>query len=419
MIALWGLTMKNQFRLAVIVVVTLLLVTNCNFITVIEPTSTPQPTPTLQSGAPDYGWSLFAGDGVEIWLPDTFIGGNPRTDSHQIAADIEALSTDQGAFIDTIEQNISVFNFIAFDTTDFDNSTLTNLNISLIQDVGDSSVTDFIDLSMSQFPEEYSVQETGLTTLSGNEAGYIVVIVDSSQDDCTCKVNIVKIDNDMWVITYISTSEDYSYWQPIFDQSLQTFTVIPQIDPVTSQSRGIAVPEGWLEYAGEYYSLWMPASFEMADPANDFNLIMDSLANYAPVMVESARETPNEFPFNFDLVAVDRTSQADLSPTVVLYLSSISAYDDIAEDSFNELADQTGSDLYEFIQQEFTTIAGYEAFRRVIREDVNGVDTYAVVYIVKEDRTVIAVVFTVSADTYDELVPTFDQIIQTLTVLPR
>ena len=67
-----------------------------------EPTQIPEPTPIP-------GWEKFEGSSVEIWMPDSFVGGDLEKDIETVTEKLRSLGPDFEATVQMIEQNPSLF----------------------------------------------------------------------------------------------------------------------------------------------------------------------------------------------------------------------------------------------------------------------------------------------------------------------
>jgi hypothetical protein len=80
--------------------------------------------------APPEGWNKFEGEGIDVWLPNSYQGGNLEKDLDVIVGRLETLGPEYEQIIQTIKANPSLFVLWAFDTYIGDTGFLTNMNIT-------------------------------------------------------------------------------------------------------------------------------------------------------------------------------------------------------------------------------------------------------------------------------------------------
>ena len=101
-----------------------------------RPTDTPVPTATPTALA---GWTKFEGSGIEMWLPDSFEGGDLENDLGVLVDKLKALGPEFESVAATIEANPAAFVLWAFDSDLGSSGYLTNVNV--IQEQVVSAVT--------------------------------------------------------------------------------------------------------------------------------------------------------------------------------------------------------------------------------------------------------------------------------------
>ncbi len=182
-------------------------------------------TPTTKPVfAPPAGWILFDSQEVEIWLPDSFKGGDPEQD---IPALIDQMRADGGHFAEAaeiLESNPGSFLLWMFDSAESASAVLTNLTIvKEIVPVG-ITVGQYLEAAQSHFPDSYNVIVSGPVTLATEfETGRIVL--ETSYDGLAIKeiVYVLKLGDIIYGLTFATSVEEFDSRLPVFKQSAETF----------------------------------------------------------------------------------------------------------------------------------------------------------------------------------------------------
>jgi hypothetical protein len=187
------------------------------------PTQTPAPTPTpAPTSIP--GWEKFPGAGVELWLPESFEGGDLSKDLDVITSKLKTLGSDFEQIAASIEQNPSMFAFWAFDS-DIKSNFLTNVNVVTEKVVSAITVDTYMDATEKSLPESFKIIDRKTVKLDRYQAGRLIVTVAMPNVTAKESIYIIKEDNIMWLITYATSEAEFDTRQPMFEQSANTFTV--------------------------------------------------------------------------------------------------------------------------------------------------------------------------------------------------
>jgi hypothetical protein len=184
------------------------------------PTITPTPTET-----PIPGWSTISGDGVSLWLPDSWQGGNPHDDLDRLLA---GAAPEVRQYAAVLEENRSSINFWAYDTASSGSFHLTNVNIG--QEEVDEAVT--VDLYMDaidrNLPESFTVTGRQLMDILESQGGRIFIDVNVNGLVIKEVMYIFKVGNLMWLVTFAAESDVFDAQLPIIEMSMQTLEVVEE-----------------------------------------------------------------------------------------------------------------------------------------------------------------------------------------------
>jgi hypothetical protein len=186
----------------------------------LTPTITPTPTET-----PIPGWSTIMGDGVSLWLPDSWLGGNPQDDLDRLLADA-APEVRQYAVV--LEENRSAINLWAYDTASSGSFHLTNVNIGK-ETVDDAVTVDiYMDAIDRNLPENFTVIGRQLMDLLDRQGGRIFIDVNVNGLIIREVMYIIKVGDLMWLVTFAAESDVFDAQLPIIEMSMQTMEFVEE-----------------------------------------------------------------------------------------------------------------------------------------------------------------------------------------------
>jgi hypothetical protein len=187
------------------------------------PTITPTPTET-----PIPGWSPISGDGVSLWLPDSWQGGNPQDDLDRLLAEAANTAREVSQYAGVLEENRSAINLWAYDTASSGNFHLTNVNIG--QEAVDDAIT--VDLYMDaidrNLPESFTITGRQLMDILENQGGRIFIDVNVNGLVIKEVMYIFKVGDLMWLVTFAAESDVFDAQLPIIEMSMQTMEIVEE-----------------------------------------------------------------------------------------------------------------------------------------------------------------------------------------------
>lgn len=203
-----------------------------------QPTQTPRPTsteiPVVQGctgESPYEDWECFQGQGFEIWLPASFVGGGDPADLAAVAQVFRDAGQEQMAA--SVEQNIGLILFYALDTTiNNPNNFYSNVNVVKEQNsiLTDWTIQDYVDLSISQLNNINGIQllESEEFIIQGYEAYRLISEYDLNlllgiPGTSRAVQYIAKNGDTVWVLTYSTAIEEYDDRLLDFDASAMSF----------------------------------------------------------------------------------------------------------------------------------------------------------------------------------------------------
>jgi hypothetical protein len=169
------------------------------------------------------GWEKFEGDDVELWLPESFNGGDLSNDLDVVVENLRRLGPDFEAMADMIEQNPSAFVIWAFDSKVGYSGFLTNVNITTERMLSAVSIETYLDAVTNQLPPQFQVVEREPVSLERYEAARLFVEFSISGVRGKEILYLIKDGKTMWGITFATGADEFNQRLPIFEQSILTF----------------------------------------------------------------------------------------------------------------------------------------------------------------------------------------------------
>ena len=231
--------MKSKTWLYGLCVLTLMIIMGCSFFQVtkpsgepssiaveaVVPTEIPHPTSTatVQSTIP--GWVKFEGRNIELWLPDSYTGGDLTQDLDLIVEKLRSLGSEYESMANLIEQNPDVFVIWAFDSVVGSSGSLTSVAITTEKVLSAISIDTYLDTALTQFPSSFVVTDRKIVKLNQHEAGRLEIEFTISGIKGKELLYAIKDGNKFWIITYGTSADEYDDRLGDFEQSARTFKV--------------------------------------------------------------------------------------------------------------------------------------------------------------------------------------------------
>jgi hypothetical protein len=177
-----------------------------------QPTNTPVP-----------GWTKFEGEGIELWLPDSYVGGDISENLDSIVALLRDQGPDFEQIAQMIEQNPDIYALWATDSEVGSSGFLTNVNIIPEQVISTMSIDTYLDAAEQQFPPQFQVVERDNVSVGKYDAGRLVVEFNLTGVVGKELLYAIKDGNTMWIITFATGLEEFDDRLPEFEQSVSSF----------------------------------------------------------------------------------------------------------------------------------------------------------------------------------------------------
>ena len=185
------------------------------------PVPTPAPTATLVAG-----WKRLTNKGVSIAVPDTFVGGDlTASDQKMISDNLKQFGNDFERMAETIKQNPDLYLLYGMETEPTPSGIFTNLNVVQEKVMSAIDVAAYMQAVEKQLPQQFKIKSREETTLFGQAAGRVVLELTMANKDMTELIYLFKRGDYMYLVTYTTGSDEFEEKLPMFEQSIQTFTL--------------------------------------------------------------------------------------------------------------------------------------------------------------------------------------------------
>jgi len=181
-----------------------------------EPTATPIP-----------GWEKFEGEGVELWLPESYDGGDLDEDLDVVVENLRRLGPDFEQMAQIIEQNPTMYVIWAFDSEVGSSGVLSNVALTKERVLSAITMDTYLDAATNQFPAAFEVTERDIVTLGDYEAGRLVIEFEIQGVGGKELMYAVKDGTTMWAFVYATGADEFDERLPVFEQSALTFAIEP------------------------------------------------------------------------------------------------------------------------------------------------------------------------------------------------
>jgi hypothetical protein len=188
-----------------------------------EWTATPAETAT-----PIPGWRLFEGRSVTVWLPESFIGGDPGQDLNAMLDQLRLLGGRFAESADKLQADPGSFLLWVFDSAPTASGAVTNMTVVKEEVPRDVTMQEYLDAVQGLFPPEMRIVHSGTMSLPRYPEAAQMVLETEVQGLALKEVAyLVKYGSTMWAVTYATGAQDYDALLPTFEQSIVSLTVQP------------------------------------------------------------------------------------------------------------------------------------------------------------------------------------------------
>ncbi len=197
------------------------------------------------TGSPRPGWTAIKGEGVALFLPQGFVGGNPGRDLDKITEQLKAIDPNYEQKLLGISQNPTAISLIAFKYS-FDNSTVepqdpknqgisgnipapnnsatVNVNITNQSMPKESSLNSIMDSSSQKITKVYQISEQKIISIKQQDIARIVATIPNSKPTIKQVFYLIPKTEQkkVWIVTYTTLDKNFDNLLPMFTESIGT-----------------------------------------------------------------------------------------------------------------------------------------------------------------------------------------------------
>lgn len=169
----------------------------------------------------------LTGDGVSIYLPAGYEGGNPERDIEAVAKQLEDAGEEHEDLSETLREQKKRLVFTAFDNGNDQQGFVTNVNISEQEAIPGTSISVLLDaLLLNLEAQSYTLISNTTPDINGQPAGRLVLNAQVGEVELTQLVYVLKGEERFWIVAYVTTADEFEMRSPQFEESIVTFEAI-------------------------------------------------------------------------------------------------------------------------------------------------------------------------------------------------
>jgi len=191
-------------------------------------TSTPWPTITP---VPDWKVHSFASDQAQIWLPNSYFGGDIATSSDEIMRELRD-TVDDDAFASDIEGLIAIpeIIFFAFDTNITDSVRFMYVGSEPLDSDMSLTMDDYLNKMMDNFKDSNDrIVERQIAQLDNFPAGKLVIESKVPAGDVekfvSMAIYMIEVEDTMWFIAFRTGRSEFAAHQETILTAVNSFWV--------------------------------------------------------------------------------------------------------------------------------------------------------------------------------------------------
>jgi hypothetical protein len=191
-----------------------------------RPTNTPQPTASAPAG-----FKPIMGGKVTLWLPESFEGGSMTgKDREVILKNLRGLGGEYANLAKQFEAMADNVLFLAFNSEPNEQGGATTVNIVEIPALSRMKPLTLATTMAEQLPQQIkgiTVGEVEAVDLPNYPAARFTAQMSVNNFSIKEVAYVIKAGDVTYLVTFAALEKEFEEWLPIFEQSIQTFTVEP------------------------------------------------------------------------------------------------------------------------------------------------------------------------------------------------
>ncbi|MGK7924494.1 MAG: hypothetical protein AB4290_04440 [Spirulina sp.] len=165
------------------------------------------------------------GNGVYLYLPPGYEGGDPQKDIEEMAVNLESAGSEYKNLSNALRETKDLVALVAFDTKNSRGGFVTNVNVTSQKMPQGTNLEEFQQAIVNDLVRvNYNILEQDIQALQQWQAGRITVEIETGNTQITQLVYIIQDRNTFWVVTYSTPTEEFPDRRQDFEDSIITFS---------------------------------------------------------------------------------------------------------------------------------------------------------------------------------------------------
>ncbi len=191
-----------------------------------ETTETTEPPEMVNpTAAPIPGWQKIEDAKYEIYLPESYVGGNTSQNLAQIVSTLRTMGGNFKWAADTIEQNPDIYELYASDANPGPSGFITNLNITTESILPTFSLEAYMSSASAGLPPQFKIVDKKAMAINGYEVGQIIVEFEMNGVSGKELLYIFRGKSSVWVLTFATGANEYDSRLLEFVQIADSFRI--------------------------------------------------------------------------------------------------------------------------------------------------------------------------------------------------
>jgi len=171
---------------------------------------------------------------------------------------------------------------------------------------------------------------------------------------------------------------------------------------------------GWKKFEGRGAQLQLPESYSGGDLSQYLDVVvqkLESLGPYYQQVAQSLKQNPSAFViWAFD----SKVSKSGVLSNVALATEPVGST--VTTDTYLDVLTKQLPSEYRVVERKQVTLDRYQAGQIVIEATISGVTAKQIMYTIKQGSNIWIVVFSTTAEEFEQRLPSFQQSINTFSV---
>ncbi|WP_204104095.1 MULTISPECIES: hypothetical protein [Spirulina sp. CCY15215] len=166
------------------------------------------------------------GDGVSLYLPPGYEGGDPQKDIEKMAVNLEGAGSEYENLSSALRETKDLVALVAFDNKNSQGGFVTNVNVTSQKMPQGTKLEEFQQAISNDLERVgYEILAQDVQDLKKWQAGRITVKIETGKTKITQLVYIILDRGIFWVVTYSTPTEEFTDRVKDFEDSIITFNI--------------------------------------------------------------------------------------------------------------------------------------------------------------------------------------------------